>query len=501
MTFDSINISSSQALVRPSSPQLLVELLTSLPDVVERAPRLISPIHGDRSITEVRRLATSIAALGTETVARGVESEPEAADLLRAAAMFLADRSDGIEIETMCRDIALGITTLQDVESPCHSAVRGLRVRVAWPSGAHQEDHLACWDDAVRAGRAGSRAAHSRRVLAGLRTVAIDGTSLHLPDSEPIASRHTKRKRKGEDVEFGYPLLRLLTLIECGTRAVLAAAFGPETHRRDHLRRAHARPADPRNARAAGHRLRRLPLLLQLRSTGAEFLCRSGSRRIPLITKRLPDGSYLSTFGMGKLPVRIVEAWITVTYQDGTVRREQWRLATSLTDHTRYPARELVTLYHERWQAETTYFSIKATMLDGRILRSHRPEEVDQEVYALLTVYQALIRITADATTSRPSLDPDRISFTIAPETARDQVTTAAGIIPREVTLVGTIGYAILDNLLPARRRQRTKARTRKNPTSKYSKNSLQHPAIAQYYALEAEVTVMEEGLKARSKH
>ncbi|MEV8064168.1 IS4 family transposase, partial [Streptomyces antimycoticus] len=232
-----------------------------------------------------------------------------------------------------------------------------------------------------------------------------------------------------------------------------------------------------------------------------EFLCRSGSRRIPLITKRLPDGSYLSTFGMGKLPVRIVEAWITVTYQDGTVRREQWRLATSLTDHTRYPARELVTLYHETWQAETTYFSIKATMLDGRILRSHRPEEVDQEVYALLTVYQALIRITADATTSRPSLDPDRISFTIAPETARDQVTTAAGIIPREVTLVGTIGYAILDNLLPARRRQRTKARTRKNPTSKYSKNSLQHPAIAQYYALEAEVTVMEEGLKARSKH
>jgi hypothetical protein len=27
--------------------------------------------------------------------------------------------------------------------------------------------------------------------------------------------------------------------------------------------------------------------------------------------------------------------------------------------------------YHEWWQAETTYFSIKATMLDGRVLRSH----------------------------------------------------------------------------------------------------------------------------------
>ncbi|MGK3111433.1 IS4 family transposase [Streptomyces mordarskii] len=334
----------------------------------------------------------------------------------------------------------------------------------------------------------------------GLRTVAIDGTSLHLPDSDPIAARHSKRKRKGEDVEFDYPLLRLLTLIECGTRAVLAAAFGPETtgettyveQMLDRLTRGMLVLLD---TGFDGY-----PLLLQLRSTGAEFLCRSGARRIPLITKRLPDGSYLSTFGMGKLPVRIVEAWITVTYADGTVRREQWRLATSLTDHTRYPAHELVTLYHERWQAETTYFSIKATMLDGRILRSHRPQEVEQEVYALLTVYQALIRITTDATAGRPGLDPDRISFTIALETARDQVTTAAGIIPREVTLVSTIGHAILDNLLPARRRQRAKARTRKNPTSKYSKNSLQHPATAQHYTLETEVTVMEDGLKTRSK-
>ncbi|MGW3635119.1 hypothetical protein ACWD7F_34120 [Streptomyces sp. NPDC005122] len=29
--------------------------------------------------------------------------------------------------------------------------------------------------------------------------------------------------------QFGYPLLRLVVLVECGTRAVLAAAFGPES--------------------------------------------------------------------------------------------------------------------------------------------------------------------------------------------------------------------------------------------------------------------------------
>ncbi len=334
----------------------------------------------------------------------------------------------------------------------------------------------------------------------GLRTVAIDGTHLHMPDSKPIAARHSKRKRKGEDLEFGYPLLRLLVLIECGTRAVLGAAFGPESS-------GETAYAERLLGRLAPGMLVLLdtgfdswPLLSQLRSTGAEFLCRSGARRIPLITRRLPDGSYLSTFGMGKLPVRIVEAWITVTYQDGTMRREQWRLATSLTDHTRYPASALVDLYHERWQVETAYFSIKATMLDGRILRSVCCTDIDQEVYALLTVYQALVRIAGDATASQPRLDPDRVSFTVALEAARDQVTTAGGVLPNGVALVGTIGRAVLGNLLPARRRQRVKARTRKNPTSKYSKNSTQHPATSQHYTLETEVMVMEQGLKARSK-
>ncbi|EST34885.1 hypothetical protein [Streptomyces roseochromogenus] len=39
----------------------------------------------------------------------------------------------------------------------------------------------------------------------------------------------------------------------------------------------------------------------------------------------------------------MIEAWITVTLADGTVRREQWRLVTSLTDPARHPADRLMT--------------------------------------------------------------------------------------------------------------------------------------------------------------
>ncbi|MFF3159668.1 hypothetical protein [Streptomyces sp. NPDC057910] len=244
-------------------------------------------------------------------------------------------------------------------------------------------------------------------------------------------------------------------------------------------------------------------LLHDVRAGGAQFLVRSSARRLPLVQQRLADGSYLARLGYGVLPammtVRIIEAQVTVTLADGTVRHEQWRLVTSLLDDTRYPASELVSLYHERRQAETTYFPVKKTMLDGRVLRSRSIDGLDQEVYALLTVYQALIRTAADTACTRPGLDIDRISFTVLLQSAGDLVTTAGNILPAgPVDLAGAIGRAVLGALLPAWRRPRVKARTRKNPTSKYGPNAGQHPATTQTYTFHARITIFENGLAPR---
>jgi hypothetical protein len=49
----------------------------------------------------------------------------------------------------------------------------------------------------------------------------------------------------------------------------------------------------------------------------------------------------------------------------------------------------------------------------------------------------------------------DRISFTVLASAAADTITTAAAVIPHGPTnLLGRIGYAVLSNLLPARRSQ-----------------------------------------------
>ncbi len=337
----------------------------------------------------------------------------------------------------------------------------------------------------------------------GLRTVAVDGTCLHVPDEQALTWRYPKRA--GDSLEFGYPLLRLLALVECGTRALLAAAFGPE----DTGELAYAQrllgALDATMLLLADAGFEAAQFLHDVTAARAQFLVRSSARRCPTCLRRLPDGSYLARVGYRVLPslmtVRVIEAAVTITLADGTTRREQWRLLTSLLDPTRYPARELVDLYHERWQAETTYYSIKATILDGRVLRSRSLPGIDQEVYALLAAYQALIRAAADTASTRPGLDMDRISFTIVLQIAGDLVTTASGVLPsRPIDLTGAIGRAALRALLPAWRRPRLKARSIKNPASKYTPNAGRHPATAQAYTFHADIMFFDEGLAPRQR-
>jgi hypothetical protein len=228
----------------------------------------------------------------------------------------------------------------------------------------------------------------------GLRTVAVDGTLLHVPDEEALTWRYPKRT--GEIMEFGYPLLRLVVLVECGTRAVLAAAFGPENDGELTYAARLLKALDRTMLLLADAGFDAGEFARDIQATGAQFLVRSSARRIPTPFRHLGAGSYLARIGYGVLPVlpvllsvRVIEASVTAPLADGTVRIEQWRLLTSLLDPAAHPAAGLVDLYHERWQSETTYFSIKATMLDGRVLRSRSLTGLDQEVYALLTTYQA----------------------------------------------------------------------------------------------------------------
>jgi hypothetical protein len=100
---------------------------------------------------------------------------------------------------------------------------------------------------------------------------------------------------------------------------------------------------------------------------------------------------------------------------------------------------------------------------------------VTQEIYALLITYQALRIAISDAVLTRPEIDPDRGSFTIALHTARDQLTAARGVLTDTnpgvaIDLVGELGRHVLDHLMPAR--PRTNPRVVKRAISVYAANN-----------------------------
>lgn len=247
-------------------------------------------------------------------------------------------------------------------------------------------------------------------------------------------------------------MLRLVTLMACGTRTLMDAAFGTDTtgeltYARDLVTTAGTtgvlRPGmlllGDRNFSATG-------FVGRTASTGADFLIRakthSTALKMPKL-RRLPDGTFLSR--IGEVTVRVIEATITLTPADGTSRHtathSTYRLVTSLLDPDEAPATALVRLYRERWKIETSYCELKSTVLGGRVLRGRRPAAVTQETWALLAAYQVLRTAMSDAVLHRPGIDPDRAAFTIALNTARDQIIRAVGIIPHaQIDLVGRGG-------------------------------------------------------------
>jgi hypothetical protein len=317
----------------------------------------------------------------------------------------------------------------------------------------------------------------------GLRLVAWDGTGIDAADTPANAAAFG-------GVQGGGPQLRLLALIECGTHALIDAVFDGV-----------ARASEQKLARRLLHALGPGMLLLADRNfpgwelwglaagTGADLAWRIKKNLVFTPLKVLPDGSFLSVMptpaenlrlgqarAAGRIPpgrpeghiVRIIEYTVTVRAADGTTRIEPFRLATTLLDHQRASAAGLAALYHQRWESENGYAELK-TRLRGAafILRSRSPELVRQELFALLTVYQALCALEAEAA-RQAGIDPDRISFTVTVRVARDHAASHAIITPRSLDLARRQAISdLLGDILP-RRRDRQYERVRKQPKNNF---------------------------------
>jgi hypothetical protein len=389
----------------------------------------------------------------TRTVQRRLRDLPSRAGVyfVLALAMF-----PGLGYCRVWGKLTAGLTGLQ-VRCPSEKALRDLRRRLG-------PEPLKALFEVVAGPLAQPRTPGAR--FCGLRTVAFDGcNSLKIPDTARNQSWIGKiRYRMGL---AGYPTLRVMALAETGTRGLLGATVGSAADRDEaHLARRLLHLLGPGMLLLLDRGFDGNDFLADIAGTGAMLLCRAKATRNPPVLEHLPDGSYLSQ--LGDLPVRMIDAQVVMTGADGSRVADGYRLITTLTDYRACPAADLVRLYHERWEIESAFLALRHTLLAGRVLRSGDRPGVEQELWALLTVYQLLRMAMVTAVETVPGTDPDRASFTTALEAAREQLTAAAGICPvGPADLTGVIGRAVLATLLPSRR-LRFSARKVKCATSRY---------------------------------
>jgi hypothetical protein len=302
----------------------------------------------------------------------------------------------------------------------------------------------------------------------GLRVVAIDGTTLDVPDSTDNDAVFDRSNGTAK-----VPQVRLTLLIECATHAILAARFDGTQTSEQVMADDIITELQPGMLLLADRNFYAFHRWHAAATTGAHLLWRirakpsNGTMRFP-IHARLPDGSYLSTLrepdnartarsrrtGNGttlqrrrpEITIRVIDHTITVTTSNGKTRHQRYRLLTTILDPAHAPATDLATCYHERWESETSYGHLKTRLRGPRtVLRSRHPDRVHQEIWAYLCVYQTLCHLAA-AAAQHTGLDPDRISFTVTLREFRRSLTSPTDHPPQQLLT------RIIEQALPTRR-------------------------------------------------
>jgi hypothetical protein len=255
----------------------------------------------------------------------------------------------------------------------------------------------------------------------GLRLVGLDSTVYDVPDS--AANDAAFGRPGGGRGDGAFPQIRKLGLVELGTHVELGLVL-----------KAHRCNERTMVAGLLKHLTTEMLLLLdkgffsyelwkELDRRGVKILARVTTQMVLRPIRELPDGSYLAKLYKGDynrkkdrdgVVVRVIRYRLDDPQRVG--HGEVHVLITNLLDDAVYPSVDLVILYHERWEHETTFDEQKTHQDPRRAskpahLRSETPAGVIQEIYAL-SLGHFVIRSLMFEAAATVGLDPDRLSFT-----------------------------------------------------------------------------------------
>ena len=272
--------------------------------------------------------------------------------------------------------------------------------------------------------------------LFGLRLMALDGTTLDVPDT-PANVRAFGRQRSPRGT-CAWPRVQVVALSECGTHAIVDAGIWPWA--------ADERAAGRRLLRSVGRGILLLwdrgfhscTTITATRARGAHFLGRLPATDKPVPVRTLTDGTQLVHLRPGDYRRRrrgevVLARLIRYTLDDSgrPGHSEEHRLVTSLLNPRVAPAENLVLAYPTRWEFELAADEVKAHQRPAVPLRSRKPVGVIQEVYALLLAHYVVRAVMVEAAHA-VDLAPTRLSFLATLRVIRDALPDFQRAAPAE---------------------------------------------------------------------
>lgn len=309
----------------------------------------------------------------------------------------------------------------------------------------------------------------------GLALYGVDSTTLRIPDSTENRAHFGGQDTRWESTS-GYPLARLTTLMALRSHLLAGARFGAHTDHETVLA-GDLWPLIPDHSVAIvdrGFFSARILIGLERGGIDRHWLTRARSDMVSKRIERFAAGDELVELTVSRHS-RARDESMPETWRMRAIRYQRrgfkpQLLLTSMLDPNRFPADEIIALYHERWEIELGYNEVKRVMLAREeTTRSKNPQGVAQELWALALAYN-LVRFEVERVAEEAGVPPMRVSFLAAlrfiESAFRMWGVDSAGRLPERLrNLREDIGHYILPE-----RRERSYPRAVKIKMSNYER-------------------------------
>ena len=303
-----------------------------------------------------------------------------------------------------------------------------------------------------------------------LALYGMDGTTMRVADSPENRAAFGGQKAGGDRGESGYPQVRVVAMMALRSHVLSAFRFADYATGETTLARGIWNEVPENSLVIVDRNFLVKKDLIHLETSGnRHWLSRTKVNTKWAISEKLGKDDYIVEWDVQGAGLPSTWTLRAIHYKKKGFPRAT--LLTSLLDAEKYPAKELIALYHERWETELGYDEIKTHLLDRQeAIRSKTPEGVRQELWGIALAYN-LVRLEMERAAAEAGVPPTRISFVASLAMIRDEFLwlgsprVTPGAIPASLARLRT---RLKRLVLPPRRPERSYPRAVKLKMSNY---------------------------------